>query len=75
MNEGSGNAGKGGVNGDFVEEVMQILAISVRWGSILKDLIKHTYHDHIKPEIQYRIRDLSLLPDKIVKGIRESEKE
>ena len=75
MNEGSENTGKGGVNSDFTEEVMQILTISYRWGIILKDLVKDVYHNHVKPEIQYRIRDLSLYPDKIVKDLRESEKE
>lgn len=73
MNEGSEKRGKGGGNGDITEEVLTILAISYRWASILKDLVKSTYHSHIKPEIQYRIRDLSLLPDKILKDMEPKE--
>ncbi len=77
MNEASGNAGKGGGNGDILEEVLTIMAISARWGGIILDLVKHTYHDHIKPEIQYRIKDLGLYPDKVIGGktVRASEDE
>lgn len=73
MNEGSENDGKGGGNADLMEEVLTIMAISARWGGIVLDLVKHTYHEHIKPEIKYRMRDMLLYPDKIIQDLRESE--
>lgn len=64
---------RGGGNADIMEEVLTIMAISVRWGGIVLDLVKSTYHNHIKPEIQYRMRDMLLYPDKIIKDLRESD--
>jgi len=64
----SKNAGKGGGNDDFREEMIELLMLSAKWGSILIDLTKRTYHKHIKPEIQYRIKDFLLYPDNIIGG-------
>ena len=62
------NAEKGGGSDDSTEEILELLMLSAKWGSILLDLTKRTYHKHIKPEIQYRIKDFLLYPDKIIGG-------
>ena len=63
--------GKGGVTGDFAEEVIAIMAISYRWSNIVVDLAKSAYHRHIKPELRHRIKDLSLMPQRIEKEIED----
>jgi len=62
------NDEKGGGNDVFQQEMIELLMLSAKWGSILIDLTKRTYHKHIKPEIQYRIKDFLLYPDKIIGG-------
>ena len=62
------NNEKEGGNDDFGVEIVELLMLSSKWGNILLDLTKRTYHKHIKPEIQYRIKDFLLYPDNIIGG-------
>lgn len=66
MNESPDSNGKGGVNGDFREELMEVLVLGANMATILLDLTKRVYHNHIKPELQYRIKDLLSYPNQII---------